>query len=427
MKHRATTRMRLYVASGLVGLVGSLALGTPVPAMVAASLLVLVILGLESTPTPTLGVTIETAPDSIVEGEERTLVLRVEADEPVRGVHLNLALEPGLSIVAVDQGSLIDRETLMIDVGPPKSLEVTVKADGWGRRRMGPFVAQRRTAFGMFELHQRFSEQVRMVAIPSDIIVSKPLEPRHTNLHAGDLLSKGRGAGLEFAELRPYRHGDDPRSLNWRASSRLGSWWVNDRYPEKSGDLVILVDAQTQSGSGIETLQDRAVRLAGALLREYGRRRYRIGLVTVDGVVRFSPPGSGEAHRRRLVAQLLAVGEGSSNSHAIERAVLKVAKSPATVIAISPMLDASLAGLAHTMRVAGLDVALVEVDPSAYLPEPANHARELGRRLWTLERERLRSLLLADAIPVAHWKPGDPPDVPLSQLILWRSSWRSLV
>lgn len=424
MKRHATPRLRAYVTSGLVGLVGALALGTPQPALVAAALLVLVVVGLESVPTPTLRVAVEHAPDSIVEGEERTLVLRVEADEPIRDVHLNLALEPGLSIVGVDPGSMMDRETLRIDFGPSTAIEVTVKAEGWGRRGIGPFVARRRSAFGILELRQRFSERVRMISIPSDIIITKPLEPRQTNIDAGDLVSKGRGIGLEFAEMRPYQHGDDPRSLNWRVSSRLGSWWVNDRHPEKSGDVVILVDAQTQPGSIFKPLQDRAVRLAGALLREYGRRRYRIGLVTVDGVVRFSLPGSGEDHRRRLVAQLLAVGEGSSNSHAIERAVFRVAKSTSTVIAITPMLDGSLAGLAHSLHVAGLDVAVVEIDPSSYLPEPANHARGLGRRLWKMERERLRHLLLADGIPVAPWQSEDPPDVPLSQLILWRTGWR---
>lgn len=424
MTRHPTTRLRAYLAAGVVGLVAALAVGQPEPALVGITLLVLVVVGLESAGSPTLSVVIQQAPTSVVEGERRTVVLGVTADEPTRAVSLDLALTPGLSVVTVEGARLIDRTTIEADLGAPASISLSIEAEGWGRRSLGPVRAHARSVFGILEMRQEFEEKVRMVSIPSDALVTELLEPRDTNLHAGDLVSKESGIGLEFAEVRPYQHGDDPRSINWRVSSRSGAWWVNERHPERNGDVLLVVDAQTQPGTGMEILTDRAVRLTGALLREYGRRRYRIGLVTVDGLVRWMKPGAGEAHRRRALEQLLGVREGQSNRHTIERAILRAARRPALVLVLTPLLDDSLAGLAHSMRISGLDVAMIEIDPAGYLPEPSNEARTLGRRLWHLERERLRDLLAADGIPVAPWKARDAPDVPLAQLAGWRSTWR---
>jgi uncharacterized protein (DUF58 family) len=141
-------------------------------------------------------------------------------------------------------------------------------------------------------------------------------------------------------------------------------------------------------------------------------------------MTRFIQPGSGEQHRRRIIEQLLGVQGGDSTPIAVERAVLRVAVRPALVIMLTPMLDDSLAGLAHSLRVSGIDVAMIEVDPSEFLPEPTNEPREIGRRVWKMERDRLRDLLVADGIALAPWRRADPPDVVLSQLASWRSSWR---
>lgn len=423
MKKHAGPRLRIYATAGVLGLVASLAVGQPEPAIAGVALLVLVVVGLEAF-TPKLNVSIRDAPSAMIEGEDRSISLQVEADRPTGGVVLDLALSEGLSAVAVDQGRLLDRTTVELDVAGSSIIDIRVQAESWGGASLGPIVARVRPNLSVLEYRHEFDEWRRMVAVPAALTVSELLAPQETNLHSGDLVSRSMGPGLEFAELRPHQTGDDPRHLNWRVSSRSGSWWVNERHPERSGDVLVVVDAQTQPETGIPSLVDRAVRMAGALLREYGRRRYRIGLVTIDGVVRWVGLGSGEAHRRHILGALLAIQEGSSNRHAIERAVLRAAKRPALVIVLTPLLDDSMAGIAHSLRTSGLDMAVVELEPSADLPEPTNSARTLGRRLWALERDRLRDRLAGEGIPVVPWTAGQPPEVPLSQLTRWRTSWR---
>ncbi len=424
MTRHTTVRLRAYATAGLVGLVGALAVGHPEPALFAVPLLLLAMVGLVSSRAPGFSVTLEDVPSSVVEDEVRKIGLLAESGGRVGEIVLDLAPASGVRVVDVDGGELVDDSRISIKLEGTRRLEVSVVADGWGRRSLGPIEAYSISGLGMIEYRWNFDQTARMVSVPSDAVISEMLVPRDTNLHVGDLVSKLRGVGSEFAELRPYQHGDDPRSLNWRVSSRSGSPWINERHPERNGDVVLVVDAQTQPGTGTDILVDRAVRLAGAMLREYGRRRYRIGLVTVDGIVRWMQPGSGEAHRRRVVEQLLSIESGDSSRLAIERALARAARRPALVIILTPMLDDSLAGLAHSMRVSGLDLAMIEIDPIGLLAPPTNDARATGRRVWRMERERLRDLLVGDGIPVAPWSHGEPPDIPLARIATWRTSWR---
>lgn len=424
MTRHTTLRLRVYATAGLVGLISSLGVGRPEPALIGVAFMVLAIAGLEAVAVPSVRVSLEGAPRSVVEGELMLVRLAMSSTPSIRNAVLDLTLSTGLSLVAVDGGRRLDRTRVLVDVAASSSLECLVAAEGWGQRTLGPPVLTLFPPLGMMELRQSFGKPVRLVVIPSDAPLAEALAPEETNLHAGDLVSSGRGSGLEFAEIRPYRDGDDPRWLNWRVTSRSGERWVNDRHPERNGDIVLIVDAQSQLGSQTGVVIDRAVRLSASLVRQYGRRHYRIGLITVGGIVSWVEPGSGEAHRRRVLEQLLTVDEGEANPDAIQRAVRRLVSRPALVVVLSPMIDGTVAGLAHSMRVGGIDVAMIEVDPSGLLPEPPDEATALGRRLWQMERQRLRDLLADDGIPVALWSEGETADVPLSRLSTWKRSWR---
>jgi uncharacterized protein (DUF58 family) len=276
----------------------------------------------------------------------------------------------------------------------------------------------------MFELRHTVPASGQVVVLPKESTLKRLLSPLQTNLHVGELVSNRRGSGSEFADLRPYQHGDDPRSINWRVSSRARSLWVNERHPERNGDVVLLVDAQVESGTNTEFMVDRSVRMAAALLRAHARHRHRLGLVTLDGSCRWIYPGMGETHRRRTLEQLMSVAPGKVMWAAAERAVARAAKRPAMVIALTSLLDPNLGGLLHTMRHSGIDVSVIEMDVEPVLGPPSDEARSLGRRVWMLERERLRDRLASEGIPITVWRWGEPADVPIARLEQWRTSWR---
>ncbi len=425
MNARSSPRLRAYVSAGLVGLAAGLAAGSPEPVLIGTAFLVLALVGIVGGRVVPMRVSVVEWPASMVEGERRRILLRFESDGQGGRTYADLNLSPGLEVVEADGARVFGKSRLMIsEVGSSREVTLEVEAHGWGRHSIGPIDTYTEAPLGMFDVANHSPGRQSWVVVPEELALRKLLSPLETNLHSGDLVSKQRGQGSEFSDLRSYRPGDDPRNINWRVSSRLEGLWVNERHPERNGDVVLLVDAQVESNTGLTSLVDRAVRLAAALLQGHARRRHRLGVITLDGMCRWIGPGAGEFHRRRLLEQLLGVYPGQVIWDAVERAVVRAAKRPAMVIALTPLLDPNMAGLLNVLRRSGIDVAVVEIDMAHLLPLPERRDRAVGRRVWAMERERIRDRLSSVGVPVALWDETEPAEVPLHQLELWRTSWR---
>ena len=60
------------------------------------------------------------------------------------------------------------------------------------------------------------------------------LRPRETQPYVGEEVSRRRGDGIEYADIRQFAFGDMVTRINWRATARRGELWVNDRHPERN-------------------------------------------------------------------------------------------------------------------------------------------------------------------------------------------------
>ncbi|MDF3129740.1 DUF58 domain-containing protein [Kiritimatiellaeota bacterium B1221] len=68
-----------------------------------------------------------------------------------------------------------------------------------------------------------------------------PHQPQNSLL-AGRYASRLRGRGLDFAELRGYRPGDDIRSIDWKATARRGRTQIRVYEEERERPVYIAVD-----------------------------------------------------------------------------------------------------------------------------------------------------------------------------------------
>jgi len=62
------------------------------------------------------------------------------------------------------------------------------------------------------------------------------------SLLAGNHASRLRGRGLDFAELRQYRPGDDIRTMDWKCTKRTGHAYVRVYTEEKERSALLIVD-----------------------------------------------------------------------------------------------------------------------------------------------------------------------------------------
>jgi uncharacterized protein (DUF58 family) len=100
----------------------------------------------------------------------------------------------------------------------------------------------------------------------------------------GSVVAVVRGQGSEFDSLRAYVAGDDPRSIDWRATARRGDVVVRTWRPERDRQVLIVLDTGRTSAGRVggaprlEAALDATLLLA-ALARHAGDR---VGLLAHD-------------------------------------------------------------------------------------------------------------------------------------------------
>jgi len=72
-----------------------------------------------------------------------------------------------------------------------------------------------------------------------------------TNMLAGNFRSVFRGQGMEFEEARHYQWGDDAKSIDWNASTRLGTPFVKVYREERELSVMLLLDTSASMHGGI--------------------------------------------------------------------------------------------------------------------------------------------------------------------------------
>jgi uncharacterized protein (DUF58 family) len=115
--------------------------------------------------------------------------------------------------------------------------------------------------------------------------------------------SRHRGTGTEFESLQPFRLGDDPRRIDWRATARQRSLVVRHFQIERHRDVMIVIDsgrlmgADVGRGSKLDCAVDSALNLARVVLQSGDR----CGVAAYDRkVLGFLPPLAGSTALRSL-------------------------------------------------------------------------------------------------------------------------------
>lgn len=81
----------------------------------------------------------------------------------------------------------------------------------------------------------------------------------------GDRRSKAKGAGIEFADHRPYHIGDDIRYLDRHVHARLGEHYIREFSMYEQLPITVLLDASSSMDFGAPSKFRFASQLTGAL------------------------------------------------------------------------------------------------------------------------------------------------------------------
>jgi uncharacterized protein (DUF58 family) len=221
---------------------------------------------------------------------------------------------------------------------------------------------------------------------------------------AGLRATRQRGEGRSFESLREYVRGDDPRSIDWKATARHGGLMVKQYEVERSQSLVIVLDAGRMMTEPIGARQrlDHAMSAALQLADVASTHGDRVGLFAfADEVLTFLPPRRTALDR---LARAMAEVEGRPVEPNYPMAFTRLRRGlgqRALVVVFTDLIDASAshALLAQLTRSATRHLVLAVAMRNPEIQQWAEHVLddEAGayRRAAAEEMLETRAVVLA--------------------------------
>ena len=411
-----TPKLVGYSALAAAALLAALGLRRPELVAVAAPFALIAAAGLADVRRPRLASTVVLDRDRVTEGDAVEVTVELSAADPIARLEVLLDVPRGLSVV--EGRNLV---AIRIAAGEQRSLTIRLLCERWNAYELGDVSLRMQDRFGLVVHRLRRDHRRPLRVYPRPTTVRSLLRPLETQVHAGNQLSRQKGEGSEFADLRPYVPGDRVRRVNWRATARRRELWVNEFHTERNADVVLFVDSFAEARRADMGTLDLAVRAAAALAAQYLREKDRVGLVGFGGTLTWLLPGSGRLQLLRIVDALLESGVVLSYAwRDVLRIPRRILPPKALVLALTPLLDErSVAALAD-LRGRGYDVAVVEVSPLPFVPVGRGETGDLAHRLWLLQRDALRWELERAGVPVARWDTDRPLPVALEEVRRFR-------
>jgi len=191
------------------------------------------------------------------------------------------------------------------------------------------------------------------------------LRPSTLKMQTGNINASAIGQGMEFYCLRDYVLGDELRKVNWKVTARRDRLAVNDYESERSGDVVILVDARSDiPDAGLrQKMVDLEVDAAASLSTYFLKQRDRVGILVLGDTMEVVPLGYGKRHFYRVMDRLLAAKPGNLRQANFLGAVLeRYFPTSSLIIAITPLEDRKIVSSLVGLGGKGHDVFVLSLD-----------------------------------------------------------------
>lgn len=162
-----------------------------------------------------------------------------------------------------------------------------------------------RSPLGLWEKQITYPLEQKVKVIP-DLSETRQylLDAQRYLLHEGVKVRKYKSGSGEFAQIRQYVPGDDPRMINWRQTAKLQEVMANEHEPEHGKYVTVLIDcgrmmgAELRDGNRLEKALEAALTVSAAALRNGD---YVSVLAFSRQVKVFVPPAKGIEHLQTIL------------------------------------------------------------------------------------------------------------------------------
>jgi uncharacterized protein (DUF58 family) len=402
-----------YAGLAAFALVAGLVVGRVELVALAAPFALAAVIGASLVRDPLVDASLELDRDRVLEDDRVALTIELTSQEGADRVELLLTAPRELRI----EGG----QARAIALAGARQLELPIHCARWGAFAVGPALLRASDRLGFHAWESRAGVRQPLRVYPSVETMRTLLAPLETQAFIGNQLSRAKGDGIEFADIRGWEPGDRVRSINWRATARRGALHVNQQHPERNTDVVLFLDTFADVRSGTRGTLDLTVRAAASLAHRYLQRKDRVGVVSFGGFASWLLPSSGTRQLYRIVDSLLQMDIVLTfAAKGIDILPPRTLPPKALVLALTPLLDPRSAGALLDLRARGFDLVVIEVSPLPFVDAGGDKLARLAYRLWRLSRESLRLRYEQAGVPVVEWRDGEPLDVVLEEVTAFR-------
>lgn len=367
--------------------------------VMAAPLLVAAIWGHLARPRGEAVVDVTLSQGTLREGEVATVVARIEPrPHLVEGVLL-LAASPWVERRPATGISRLEDGTGLVEL----------RTTRWGRRRIGTVSVYLSSVWGAYRLGPTDVPDLSTATLPVPARFDAAAPTPHPRGLVGLNRSARPGSGSEFMTIRQFHPGDRLRRIHWPVSLRTGHLHVTSTYADEDAHVFLLVDAFSDLGpregiDGRPTSLDVTVRAAGAISEHFLASNDRLTVRTVGAAnVPRLGVGAGRRHLRRVLETLASIAPASERRDDGERAIRGV-DPMALCLVLTPLIDQTMVGLAHTLASRGMTTVVVDTFPEHLADNPHNVHEALAWRLRLLSRQAQVHSLVSRGVPVVPWQ-----------------------
>ncbi|HEX6700468.1 MAG TPA: DUF58 domain-containing protein [Gaiellaceae bacterium] len=407
MTVHATPKLVAYVGLATGGLLAAVVFGSPELAVLAVPFAAIAAWGAVRAGQPQLEVDVVVERDRLLVGDTLLVDLTLRSDVSLLA-DVTLELPQGVEFVG-DKG-----QPVRLRASEPTELAFSVACRRFGRVELGRVRIRASDGLGLLRFEQLADRSSVVRIYPRPEPLRALLAPSRVGSTSGDLLSRTKGDGLEFADIRELQAGDRIRRVNWSATSRRGRIHVNQYHPERNADVLVFLDVLTDAPDQL----NRAAAAALALAERHLRRRDNVGLVCYGATTSWIAPRSGREQLHRITETLLhASFVDASLSRPISALPSQLLRPRALIIALTPLHDLRTLRALLDLRGRGFDLVVIELPVE---PALAAQSDDPVERLWRLKRKAVRAWCASAGALVVEW----PTGVPLAAAIEEAHEWR---
>jgi len=229
---------------------------------------------------------------------------------------------------------------------------------------------------------------------PPDVLRMGAVRLDRTLPLPGDTRSRRIGASGEFFSIRDADPSDPPRRINWIATARAGRPLANEYQLDRTGDVVILLDARPTPLGAI--VDDRILGVARAAAIGVGesflRAKNRVGYAAFGEFVQAIPLAGGRNQRIRIQRAILATRRAALSGPA-ERCAISLGRyfpQGITVLLLSSLSGDAASELVPYLTRRGYPVVVLSPSPLGFVSvtvrlDPADE--RLAARIDLLDRQ----------------------------------------